>query len=302
MRTLRILCALVAAVAAHAALGDYDNVDVVDLGPLEALVAGWKAAPHAAPRKVLLFSECFGYNHKGGRRYGNWAFRRAGEVSGAWSVEQVKDVKKLADQTFLGRFDAICLCNSTDVSEKLAPGLTAALSAFVKGGKGIALIHAGLDAFKDSDSLLDLFGGRFKGHPWHYGGKWKIRNEHTADPINASFLGNGTSFFTDDEIYQFPKLFDRSRCDVLLSVDLSDPATKAAETWWEKKFGPGATRADHDYAVSWTKRVGKGRVFYTSFGHDRAAFLDAGRLYHMFAGLQFALGDLPAKTSAAPRH
>ena len=297
----RIVCAIAAAVAVHAAFAwSCDKVDVADVGPLEALVADWKPAPPAAPRKVLLFSECFGYNHKDGRCYGDWTFRRAGEVSGAWSVEQVKDVKKLADLDFLERFDAICLCNSTDVSEKLAPGLTEALSAFVKGGKGVALIHAGIDAFKDSDSLLDLFGGCFKGHPWHARGTWKILNERPADPVNASFLGKGVSFFTVDELYQFLTFFDRSQCEVLLSVDLSDPATKAAETSWEKKFGPGATRPDHDYAVSWKKRVGKGRVFYTSFGHGRAAFLDAGRLYHMFAGLQYAIGDLPSKLHSNP--
>ena len=299
-RITRIVCALAAAVAAHVAfaLGS-DKVDAVDVETLEALVAGWKPAPPAAPRKVLLFSECFGYNHKDGRRYGDWTFRRAGEVSGAWSVEQVKDVKKLADLAFLERFDAICLCNSTGVSEKLAPGLTEALSAFVKGGKGIALIHSGLDAFKDSDALLDLFGGYFRGHPWQANGTWKILNERPADPVNASFRGKGVSFFTVDELYQFPAFFDRNQCEVLLSVDLSDPATKAAETWWEGKFGPGATRPDHDYAVSWKKRAGKGRVFYTSFGHDRAAFLDAGRLHHMFAGLQYAIGDLPVKPRAA---
>ena len=302
MRKTHVVGAFVAAIAASCAFArwEHDKVDVVDIEPLEAIVAGWKAATPSAPRKVLLFSECFGYNHHAGRCYGDWTFRRAGEVSGAWSVVQVKDVKKLADKEYLSGFDAICFCNSTCVSEKLAPGLTDALSAFVKGGKGIALIHSGLDAFKDSDVLLSMFGGYFRGHPWHSGGKWKIFNERPANPINASFRTNGASFFKVDEIYQFPAFFDRSSCTVLLSVDLSDPATKAAEQWWEGRFGPGATRPDHDYAVSWTKSVGKGRVFYTTFGHDKSAFLDAERLYHMFAGLQYALGDLPAK-KPAPR-
>ena len=302
MRKTHVVGAFVAALVAPSAFAwEYDKVDVVDIDPLEAIVAGWKAAPHAAPRKVLLFSECFGYNHHGGRCYGDWTFRRAGEVSGAWSAVQVKDVKKLADKAFLSEFDAICFCNSTGVSEKLAPGLTEALSAFVKGGKGIALIHSGLDAFKDSDELLDMFGGYFSGHPGDSDGRWKILNERPADPINASFRNGGASFFKVDEIYQFPAFFDRRSCSVLLSVDLTDPATKAAELWWEGRFGPGATRADHDYAVSWTKSVGKGRVFYTTFGHDRAAFLDSERLYHMFAGLQYAIGDLPEKKAAA-RH
>ncbi len=36
----------------------------------------------------------------------------------------------------------------------------------------------------------------------------------------------------------------------------------------------------------------RGRVFYTSFGHDKRAFIDKPRLLHMLAGLQYCLGDL----------
>ena len=42
------------------------------------------------------------------------------------------------------------------------------------------------------------------------------------------------------------------------------------------------------------KSYGKGRVFYTSFGHDNRAFLDPPRLLHIMAGLQYAIGDIEA--------
>lgn len=271
---------------------EYDQVDKVDLDPLGKIVDGWKAAKPAGVRKVLWFSECFGYNHHGGRCYGDWTFKRAGEVHGTWAITQITDVKLLADKGFLKDFDAICFCNSSGLKAEMAPGMETALADFVKGGKGIALIHAGLDAFKDSDRLLDLFGGYFRGHPWHGDGTWRFLNEQPANPINASFRNEPASFSAADEIYQFPAFFDRRTCNVLISMDLTDPMTKEAELWWEKFFGAGSTRPDHDYAVSWTKTAGKGRIFYTSFGHDRQAFLDARRLYHMFAGLQYVLGDL----------
>ena len=276
---------------------DYEQVDCVDIDPLETIVAGYRPLRPGAKRKVLYFSECFGYNHKGGRAYGDWTFKRAGELTGAWEIVRTTDVKKLADASFLADFDAIVFCNSSGVTEAMAPGLTKALTAFVKGGKGIALIHAGLDAFKDSDELLDLFGGYFRGHPWHSEGTWKFLNEDPVNPINESFRNDGVSFFKVDEVYQFPAFFNRKTCHVLVSLDLSDPATKAAETWWENRFGKGSTRHDHDYAASWTKTVGKGRIFYTTFGHDRGAFLDSARLYHMFRGLEYVLGEAtpPAK-------
>ena len=271
---------------------DYDQVDKVDVDPLGKIVDDWKGVKPARPRKVLWFSECFGYNHHGGRCYGDWTFKRAGEAHGTWEIVQLKDVKKLGDAEYLKDFDAICFCNSSGLKAEMAPGMEKALMEFAKGGKGIALIHAGLDAFKDSDPLMDMFGGYFRGHPWHGDGTWKFLNEQPANPINASFRGEPVSFWAVDEIYQFPAFFDRRTCNVLISMDLSDPATKAAELWWEGYFGAGATRPDHDYAVSWTKTAGKGRIFYTTFGHDRQAFLDARRLYHMFAGLQYVLGDL----------
>lgn len=270
----------------------YDQVDAVDIDPLGRIVSDWRGARPRKPHKVLLFSTCFGYDHHGGRCYGDWAFKRAGEVSHAWEIVQVTNVTKLADATFLSAFDAIVFNNSTDITEAMAPGLTKALTDFVRGGKGIALIHAGLDSFKDSKEILPMCGGLFRGHPWHEDGTWKFLNEAGAHPVNAPFRANGVSFFKQDEIYEFPEIFDRKSCRVLISVDLSDTLTKEAELWWGRRFGPESIRADHDYAVSWVKDYGKGRIFYTSFGHDRGAFLDRERLYHMFAGLQYVLGDL----------
>lgn len=277
----------------------YEQVDRVDLDPLGRIVSGWKAAPTVKPHRVLLFSECFGYNHKGGRCYGDWTFKKAGEISGAWTVVQEKDVRKLADAAYLASFDAIVFNNSSGVTEAMAPGLADALTGFVKGGKGIALIHSGLDAFKDSDLILDMAGGYFRGHPWHEDGTWKFLNEAGAHPVNASFRDNGVTFFKQDEIYQFPAFFSRKGCKVLISMDLADPATKEAELWWHKTFGEDSTRADHDYAVSWVKNYGKGRVFCTSFGHGRSAFLDPERLYHMFNGLQYVLKDTDEGTDKA---
>ena len=54
----------------------------------------------------------------------------------------------------------------------------------------------------------------------------------------------------------------------------------------------GMKRADKDFAVSWIRRYGNGRVFYTSYGHDRRTWLDPVRVRFILNGLQFAIGDL----------
>jgi type 1 glutamine amidotransferase len=76
---------------------------------------------------------------------------------------------------------------------------------------------------------------------------------------------------------------------VLTSIDyakMSD-ADKAKE--------PAATkRTDGDYALSWIRREGKGRVFYEALGHNEHVYAMPVYLQHMLAGIQYALGDLDA--------
>jgi type 1 glutamine amidotransferase len=49
-----------------------------------------------------------------------------------------------------------------------------------------------------------------------------------------------------------------------------------------------------DFPMSWIRRQGKGRVFYSGLGHGSDVFSNAQMLQHLLAGIQYALGDLPA--------
>jgi hypothetical protein len=135
-------------------------------------------------------------------------------------------------------------------------------------------------------------GGRFDGHPWGSGKvNWKFKVEEPGHPLNAAFKTLGASFALNDEIYQHSSPFyNRADLRVLVSMDLSDPVTRARK---------GQKRADGDYAVSWVRSFGRGRVFYTSFAHDGRAWRDPVRRAHIFAGLAYCLGDL--KAPDAPR-
>jgi type 1 glutamine amidotransferase len=69
---------------------------------------------------------------------------------------------------------------------------------------------------------------------------------------------------------------------VLYSLDLS------------KTPDPGR-RADGDYVVSWIRPYEQGRIFYTSLGHCATAYTNPAVLKHYLAGIQYAIGDLPAE-------
>jgi uncharacterized protein len=49
--------------------------------------------------------------------------------------------------------------------------------------------------------------------------------------------------------------------------------------------------------VSWIRTYGKGRVFYCSLGHREEIFWNPVVLRHYLAGIQFAIGDLPADST-----
>jgi len=64
-------------------------------------------------------------------------------------------------------------------------------------------------------------------------------------------------------------------------------------------FVPGANivRPDGDYAVGWIKTYGKGRVFYTTLGHNANLFFSPQMDQFLMNSIQFILGDLDADTT-----
>jgi len=252
----------------------------------------WKAA-----HRIALFNNALGYRHTGALEAGPVAFGKAAAKIG-YALDVVTDLQKLGDAAFLAQYDAVVLNSTSGVDEEKVPGVSRALPAYVAAGKGLVLLHAAIDAFYKSPEVQKMNGAVLWGHPWSAPGTWSFVNEAGENPINAPFRDKPALLKYSDEIYQTSTPpFDRKNCDVLLSVDMSDMTTAAAVARWRSTpYGRDKWRADNDYVVSFTKSHGKGRVFYTSFGHDGRAFCDE-RFAHMMLGLQWTLGDLevPAK-------
>ena len=74
---------------------------------------------------------------------------------------------------------------------------------------------------------------------------------------------------------------------MLTSIDYSKMSA-------EDKALESNPRADHDYALSWIRHEGQGRVFYGAHGHSERVYAMRPMLEHVLAGVQYAIGDLKA--------
>jgi hypothetical protein len=134
-----------------------------------------------------------------------------------------------------------------------------------------------------------LIGGFFKFH-WNDGQVITYKIDEPNHPLNAPFKGL-SNFQVIDETYTFGRdTYSRENLRVLTSVDYA----KMSEEDKAKEQNP---RSDGDYALSWIRREGKGRVFYEAHGHNEKVYAMKPILEHVMLGIQYVLGDLPADDS-----
>lgn len=270
------------------------------------------------PRRLLIFNLCTGFRH-GVIPFAAKTLETLGRETGAFESVSTEDIAFFEPEKLEG-FDAVFLNNTCgelflpkDLAKLPEAGQQAArerdarlrqsLADFVKGGKGLAANHAAAACFYDWPEFADLLGAYFQSHAW---GNFDapIKVDDPKSPLTAMFDPQG--FNIKEEIYLFadkaggkPYHFERQpysrrNLHVLLSIDTSKmDAAKVAK----------GGRADGDYGISWVRGAGRGRVFYTAFGHAEGIFRNERILRHMLAGIQFVLGDLEADaapTAAAP--
>lgn len=133
-----------------------------------------------------------------------------------------------------------------------------------------------------------LIGGYFKFH-WSDPQLIYVKIDDPNSPLTAMF--HGKEFEIHDETYTFEQnSFSRKNVHVLTSIDYDkmSPEDKAKES---------NPRSDADYALSYIRREGQGRVFYEGHGHNNRVYANTPMLEHLRAGIQYVLGDLKADDS-----
>ena len=223
--------------------------------------------------------------------YGNLAIRLMGEKTGAYQAVFSNDLANFKPEN-LKQFDAICFNNTVGVLTE-DPALRESLLAFVRNGKGFVGFHAAGATFvqwpkyDQFPQYGDMLGGYENGgHPWGPRDVITMQVEDAKSPINKAF--GGRSFEISDEVFQFQAPYSREKLHILLSIDTSKSDMDPRRHFLPERF------KDRDFGMSWVRRYGKGRVFYSSLGHNPDIFWNTPVLQHFLAGIQYALGDLKA--------
>jgi type 1 glutamine amidotransferase len=87
-------------------------------------------------------------------------------------------------------------------------------------------------------------------------------------------------------------LWSRDKVNVLLSLDPNH---------LNYANNPRVHGTDRDFAVAWSTMYGKGRVFYSSFGHTQEAWSDPDIRKMYFEAIKWVLGMTERSTASHPR-
>ncbi len=153
----------------------------------------------------------------------------------------------------LDYFDAILFMGTGegDLSDQQRKDLL----AFVHDdGKGFVGVHTATDAYYTWPAFGEMIGGYFDNHPWGVFDAPVI----VEDPKFPAMRGFPRTFTVRDEIYEFKAPYSRDKVHILAHLDADKlDYSKARDLH----------RTDRDFPVAWYKNYGKGRVFYSTFGH-----------------------------------
>jgi uncharacterized protein len=133
----------------------------------------------------------------------------------------------------LDRYDGLMLYGNWKQNEPMDPAQEKALTGYIEDGGAFLPIHCASACFGGSDAYVKLVGGRFRSHGTGVFTTTIVAPEH---PVMRGYAG----FETWDETY----VHDRHGDDrTILQLREEEPWT-------------------------WVREQGKGKVFYTAYGHD----------------------------------
>ncbi len=176
------------------------------------------------------------------------------------NISYTEDIKDLNTRN-LELYDGLIIyANHDSIPEKEEK----ALLEYVKSGHAFIPIHSASFCFRNSPDYVEMVGGQFKSHE---------TDTFTAKIVNKvhPIMKTVKEFSTWDETYVHHKLRDD-------------------RTVLEERV-----EGEHHEPWTWVKNYGKGRVFYTAFGHDERTWEQAEFQNLIKQGVLWAVNDTVKK-------
>lgn len=269
------------------------------LAKIEA-IAPSEARVSAKTKKILVFSQHTGFYHWIAP-HNNEMLKILAKKTGAFEVHIAYDINSF-DKKNLKKYDAIILNNSNPAGPKrdlfwdllkknsslsdaaivkLAAGYEQNLMDYVAKGGGLMILHGAITVQNNSQEFSKMTGGSFDYHP-----KQQEMHVKEVDPNNTmvqAFKGKGLTHV--DEPYFFKNAYFDYNFRPLLYIEADKLEDVRHEVDQNKIY------------VSWIKRHGKGRVFYSSPSHNAHSMENPELLQFFLDGIQYVVGDLKADDS-----
>jgi type 1 glutamine amidotransferase len=227
------------------------------------MAGGPATGADARQKRVLLVSEARGFVHDSIPDAVSF-FRELGRRSRRFDVSHLDRGAAQLTPARLRRAAAVVFANT---SGELPLANRRALLRFVRYGGAVAGSHSATDTFHSWPGWRRLIGARFQRHGAPATGRLVV--EDRRHPVTS---GLPPAFEMHEEFYEFTSS-PRPRARVLLRLD---PASIGDE------LRP-------DIPLAWTRRFGRGRVFYDALGHFRETWSDARHRRLVAQGLRWAL-------------
>lgn len=266
-KILKILMWLVLAFLAFIAIQAFRYRDIIQ----RVMLGGKHDHETVAPQvpddikhpAILVFSKTNAFRHEEAIPAGNAFFAELAKEKG-WGYFQTENGAAFTPAV-LAKFDAVVFNNvSGDV---FSADQQAAFKAFIENGGGYVGLHASGDNSHEVWPWYqnEVIGTHFTMHTM----KPQFQNAtvNVDDKAHAITQGLPASWQRVEEWYSFDKTPRAKGYHILATVD-------------EKSYQPIGMfgkdlRMGADHPVAWSHCMGKGRVFYTAFGHRAEAFAEA---------------------------
>ncbi|TMM57925.1 ThuA domain-containing protein [Maribacter algarum] len=271
------------------------------LASIEKLAPSKTTISTDSKKKILVFSKATGFYH--------WTIPHNIEMlkilakkTGAFEVHVGYDIEQFTKKN-LKKYDAIILNNpnpagperdlfsdllkaNTSLSEEQiktqAPKYEENLINYVSKGGGLMLMHGGIVVQNNSVAFSKMTGGSFDYHPKQQ--EIHVKEVDKNHPMVKAFKGNGLTHV--DEPYFFKNAYFDYNFRPLLYMEV------------DKIEGMKEVADEKVIYVSWIKRHGKGRVFYSSPSHNAHSMQNPELLQFFLDGMQYVVGDLKCDDSS----